>query len=167
MTVPTVPTGRDDERFLRAALAQARRAGDRGDLAVGAVAVVDGDVVAAGGNEVITSGDPSAHAEVVVLRALEATGLPPGDAVLYTTFEPCPMCLGACLVHGVGAVVVGGTRRAGDRAWGGYTPAGLAAQVADGGPRVEVREGPLADECRELRAASLPWADPARERKHA
>lgn len=158
---------RDDERFLRAALAQARRAGDRGDLAVGAVVVVDGEIVAAGGNEAVSGGDPAAHAEVVALRALTATGLPTRDAILYTTFEPCPMCLGACLVHGVGAIVVGGTRPPGDHAWGGYSPQALAAQVADGGPSIDVRTGPHADECRALRQASLPYADPARERNQA
>jgi len=163
----TATGGRDDERFLRAALAQARRAGDRGDLAVGAVVVVGDEIVAAGGNEAVTGGNPAAHAEVVALRALAATGLPPGDATLYTTFEPCPMCLGACLVHGVGAVVVGGTRLPGDRAWGGYSPRALAAQVADGGPSIDVRVGPHADECRELRQASLPYAAPARERSEA
>jgi tRNA(adenine34) deaminase len=163
----TATDERDDARFLRAALAQARRAGDRGDLAVGAVVVVDGEIVAAAGNEAVTSGDRAAHAEVVALRALAVTGLPHRDATLYTTFEPCPMCLGACLVHEVGTVVVGGTRPPDDRAWGGYTPTGLAAQVAAGGPRVEVREGPLTDECRELRTASLGYAEPVQERKPA
>ncbi|WP_141367898.1 nucleoside deaminase [Streptomyces sp. 6-11-2] len=148
---------RTDRMFLQVALSEAASAGARGDLAVGAVIVAGQDILAGGGNEAMTSGDPMAHAEVVALRNLTAAhpGRSLEDATMYTTFEPCPMCLGACLVYRLGRVVVGGTRLPGDRPWGGYDPAGFAAAVATTGPRLDVLTGPFADECRDLRQRSV------------
>jgi tRNA(adenine34) deaminase len=139
--------------YMHAALAEAEDAGARGDLAVGAVLVVDGTVVGRGGNRATTAGDPLAHAETVALRhfALRNPGRTLERGMLVTTFEPCPMCLGACLVMKVGTVVVGGQRDPGDRAWGGYRPGHLADTVAAGGWSLRVRPGPLGEECRRLR----------------
>ncbi|MFB6961003.1 nucleoside deaminase [Streptomyces sp. NPDC056309] len=140
-----------------AALAEARRAGARGDLAVGAVIVRDGHVLARGGNEATSTGDRFAHAEMVALRELDRLnpGIPPEEATLYTTFEPCPMCLGACLVARIGAVVVGGRRPPGDRAWGDYRPERFAAVVGSDGPSLRLEHGPLGEECVALRTKSL------------
>ncbi len=93
-----MPNGRlDDEKFMRLALALARKAGDRGEVPVGAVLVSGGRVLARGQNECIGRNDPTAHAEVVAIRrAGRRRGnyrLP--DVDLYTTLEPCAMCLGA------------------------------------------------------------------------
>ena len=94
------PPTRDDERWMRAALALAERAGARGEVPVGAVVVRDGALLGAGHNRPIGSNDPTAHAEIVALRAAaSAVGnyrLP--GANLYVTVEPCLMCAGA-LVH--------------------------------------------------------------------
>ena len=94
------PQVQDDERWMRAALALAEEAGAQGEVPVGSVVVRDGVLLGAGHNQPIGSNDPTAHAEVVALRAAAgAVGnyrLPGAD--LYVTVEPCLMCAGA-LVH--------------------------------------------------------------------
>lgn len=86
-----------DVRFMREALEEAKRAADAGEVPVGAVLVKDGKVVARGGNRTIRDRDPTAHAEVLVLR--EAARLLDNHRLeglsLYVTLEPCPMCAGA------------------------------------------------------------------------
>ena len=91
------------------ALAQARMASDHGDIPVGAVVVVDDQIVARAHNERELRGDPTAHAEVLALRAAaEAIGSSRLDgATLVSTLEPCPMCAGAALMARVGRVVFG------------------------------------------------------------
>ncbi len=82
---------------MQAALAEARRAAARGEVPVGAVVVRDGRVVAAAGNRVEADADPTAHAEILALRAAAAlVGAPRlPDCDLYVTLEPCPMCAAA------------------------------------------------------------------------
>lgn len=79
------------------ALEQARAAADRGEVPVGAVLVQGGRVIAAAGNRVEELSDPTAHAEILVLRAAAAAlGSPRlGECDLYVTLEPCPMCAAA------------------------------------------------------------------------
>jgi tRNA(adenine34) deaminase len=91
------------------ALDEARAAGDRGEVPVGAVVVVDGLVVARRGNERQSSGDPTAHAEVLALRdaAKVVGGRRLHGATLVVTLEPCPMCAGAVWAAQVGRVVYG------------------------------------------------------------
>ncbi|NFV82265.1 nucleoside deaminase [Magnetospirillum aberrantis] len=83
--------------FMEHALEQARAAARRGEVPVGAVLVRDGRVVAAAGNRVEELADPTAHAEILVLRAAAAQAGSPrlGDCDLYVTLEPCPMCAAA------------------------------------------------------------------------
>jgi tRNA(adenine34) deaminase len=89
-----------DSTFMRAALECAVAAAASGEVPVGAVLVRQGTVIASGGNRPIASCDPSAHAEVVALRAggaaLGSYRLP--DTTLYVTLEPCVMCA-AAIVH--------------------------------------------------------------------
>jgi len=138
---------------MREALTEAALAQERGDLAVGAVVVLDGEIVGRGGNMVTSTSDPFAHAEVVALKdfATRHPGRALDDGFLVTTFEPCPMCLGACLVLRVGTVVVGGQRRPDERAWGRYRPQDLASITAVPGRELRVLAGPLGDECVRLR----------------
>jgi tRNA(adenine34) deaminase len=91
------------------ALDEARGAGERGDIPVGAVVLVGGEVVARAGNEREASGDPTAHAEVLALRAAAAAlGTWRLDAAtLVVTLEPCPMCAGALVGARVGRLVFG------------------------------------------------------------
>ena len=109
-------SGVDAEAFMTEALEQARRAADAGEVPVGAVLVVGDAVVARGYNQPIGSVDPTAHAEILVLRAgARAVGnYRLVDATLYVTVEPCLMCVGA-LVHARVRQVVYGARGAEDR----------------------------------------------------
>ena len=95
--------------FMREALAEAQRAWDLGEVPVGAVVVKDGVVIARGFNQPIAGHDPTAHAEIVALRAAaQALGnyrLP--GCELYVTLEPCVMCSGAMMHARVAKVVYG------------------------------------------------------------
>ena len=90
----------DDRAFMQAALAEARQAGRAGEVPIGAVVARDGQILAAASNRVLETGDPTAHAELLALRAA-------ADRIgnyrlvgcdLFTTVEPCLMCAGA-IVH--------------------------------------------------------------------
>ena len=91
------------------ALAEARRAAEAGEVPVGAVAVVDGRVVAARHNEREASNDPTAHAEMLVLRdaAAHLGDWRLSEVTLVVTLEPCPMCAGALVAARVGRLVYG------------------------------------------------------------
>jgi tRNA(adenine34) deaminase len=101
--------GVDDVDAMALALAEARRAGEAGEVPVGAVVLVDGEVVARAGNRRERDGDPTAHAEVLALRmAAAARGSWRLDgASLVVTLEPCPMCAGALVAARVARVVYG------------------------------------------------------------
>lgn len=98
-----------DEIFMLEALREAQRSWDLGEVPVGAVIVKDGMIVARGCNLMITSHDPSAHAEMVVIReAARLTGnYRVYGATLYVTLEPCVMCTGAIILSRVDRVVYG------------------------------------------------------------
>jgi tRNA(adenine34) deaminase len=97
----------DDERFMDAALTEARRAAEHGEVPVGAVVVHGGRIIGRGHNRCEALQDATAHAEILAITAasnhLESWRLE--DCTLYVTLEPCPMCLGACLNARVGRVV--------------------------------------------------------------
>ena len=96
---------------MRSALEQALEAALRGEVPVGAVVVVDDDIVGAGFNQPIGAQDPTAHAEIVAMReaAKQLGNYRLRGATLYVTIEPCQMCVGA-MVHARVARVVYGTR---------------------------------------------------------
>jgi tRNA(adenine34) deaminase len=99
----------DDHAFMALALDEARSAAEQGEVPVGAVLVVNGEVLAARGNERERQHDPTAHAEMLVLRdAAEIIG---GwrlrEAALYVTLEPCAMCAGAIVLARVKRLVYG------------------------------------------------------------
>jgi tRNA(adenine34) deaminase len=99
----------DDDASMRLALAAAHEAGDRGDVPVGAVALRAGRVLATAGNAREQLGDPTAHAELLVLRAASAIlGSWRLDGVtIVVTLEPCAMCAGALVNARVERLVVG------------------------------------------------------------
>jgi len=94
---------------MRLALKEAERAGSLGEVPVGAIVVLDGTVVGRGGNRRESSGDPTAHAEMIALRDAAATlGRWELDgATLYVTLEPCVMCAGAVWAARIARVVYG------------------------------------------------------------
>ena len=96
-------------RPMGLALERAREAGRHGDVPIGAVVARDGEPLAAAGNERELRGDPTAHAEILAIRAAaEALGgwrLP--GTTLYVTLEPCAMCAGAIVLARIPAVVFG------------------------------------------------------------
>jgi tRNA(adenine34) deaminase len=92
--MPSDPTGEDP---MSRAFAEARAAGERGEVPVGAVIVSDGKILAAAGNRTIVDKDPTAHAEILAIRAAsQALGSERlADCDLYVTLEPCAMCAAA------------------------------------------------------------------------
>jgi tRNA(adenine34) deaminase len=106
------PTYKPKRKFMEFAIAEAKRARDRGDYAIGAVITqVTGNrevVIASAGNRVKTSGSSIKHVELETLKYVSSGyGRYLPDFVLYSTHEPCAMCAGACVWSKIGAVVFG------------------------------------------------------------
>ena len=135
------------EHWVKAALAEAERARAAGEVAVGAVVVLDDQVIGAGFNQPITSVDPTAHAEIVALRAAaKATGnYRLTGATLYVTVEPCLMCVGALVHARVGLVVFG----APEPKAGALVSTSRAHELPALNHKLEVLAGVLEEECRE------------------
>jgi len=134
--------------WMHAAYREALRAWDAGEVPVGAVVVCGGQVVGTGFNQPIQSGDPTAHAEIVALRAAAATcgNYRLKDAALYVTVEPCLMCAGALVHARVDTLVYG----AAEPRTGAVRSVMRALDHPSLNHRVNVVEGVRADECREL-----------------
>jgi tRNA(adenine34) deaminase len=137
-----------DEHFMREALRFAAEAEANGEVPVGAVLVAEGEIIASGANAPISQVDPTAHAEIQVLRkgagVLDNYRLT--DTTLYVTLEPCPMCAGAMVHARVGRLV-----------YGCADPrSGAAGSVFDLvrseslNHRLEVTAGVLEEECRQM-----------------
>jgi tRNA(adenine34) deaminase len=138
----------DDEDLMRAALAEAEKARDAGEVPVGAVVLLGDEIVGRGFNQPISACDPTAHAEIVALRDAAArignyrlTG-----AAMYVTVEPCLMCLGA-MVHARVARLVYGTE---EPKSGAVAATCIDGQFAGHNHRFAVVSGVLADDCRAL-----------------
>jgi len=101
------PEVQPDERFMRLALQLAAKAGDAGEVPVGAVVVNGGEVIAQRANGREATGDPTAHAELLALRdaAIVTASWRLVGTTLYVTLEPCPMCAGALVAARVSRVV--------------------------------------------------------------
>jgi tRNA(adenine34) deaminase len=137
-----------DDLFMREALALARQAEANGEVPVGAVVIVDGQICGRGFNSPIRLNDPTAHAEILALR--EAAGAVRNyrleSATLYATLEPCVMCAGALVAARVGRLVFG----ARDLRFGGVRS---KFQLADSellNHRLQITEGVLGAECLEV-----------------
>ena len=138
----------DYESLMAAALEEAHRARGAGEVPIGAVVAIDGEIVGRGFNQPISSHDPTAHAEIVAIRAAAArlgnyrlTG-----ASLYVTIEPCQMCVGAMVHARVARLVYGAT----EPKAGAIESAMRAHEHPSLNHRIEVTGGVLAGESRDL-----------------
>ncbi|MDR2212311.1 MAG: tRNA adenosine(34) deaminase TadA [Pseudomonadales bacterium] len=139
---------RADVYWMRQALELAREAEEAGEVPVGAVLVREGQLLGQGYNRPITSCDPSAHAEIVTLRAAAAAAANyrlPGST-LYVTLEPCTMCVGAMIHARVERLVFGALE---PRAGAVVSQHQLAAHPAYN-HQMQVQGGVLQDECAAL-----------------
>jgi len=100
-----------DEYFMRLALREAERAAQHGDVPIGAVVALDGEVIAAAGNERELRKSPVAHAEIIAIEQAAAymKSWRLLNTVLYVTLEPCPMCAGAIVQARIPHLVYGAT----------------------------------------------------------
>jgi tRNA(adenine34) deaminase len=138
----------DDLRFMAEAIAEARRAESVGEVPVGAIAVADAKIVGVGHNQPISLSDPTAHAEILALRAAASTlkTYRLTAVSIYITLEPCVMCVGAMTNARVSRVVYGARD----------DKAGALGSVYDIGRdgrlnhRFEVIGGVMESECAEL-----------------
>ena len=103
----------NDDHWMQHALKLARKAEVAGEVPVGALIVLNGELVAEGWNQPISSSDPTAHAEIIALRAAgqKLDNYRLLDAELYVTLEPCPMCVGAMLHARIKRVIYAATDR--------------------------------------------------------
>lgn len=146
--MPDQPEAVSDEGFMRLALQEARKALDHDDVPIGAVAVRVGEVIASGHNERELTGDPTAHAEMLVLRRASAAigDWRLADVTVYCTIEPCPMCAGAVVAARVRRVVYGAPDELAGAAYSIYN----IVQDPRLLHRCEVTAGILREECAEL-----------------
>jgi tRNA(adenine34) deaminase len=134
------------ETFMRAALEEARKGFVAGEVPVGAVLVLDGEIVGRGFNQPVGRRDPTAHAEVVAMRA---AALAIGNyrlvgSTMYVTIEPCLMCVGAMVHARVGALVFGSA----EPKAGAVVSSCRAHELPSLNHRIEVVGGVLEEECR-------------------
>jgi len=137
-----------NEDLMAAALEEARRAEAHGEVPIGAVVALGGEIVGRGFNQPISSGDPTAHAEIVAIRAAAAqlgnyrlTG-----ATLVVTIEPCLMCVGALVHARIGTLVYG----APEPRTGAVTSTVKGGELPGHNHRFEVVGGVREDDCRTL-----------------
>ena len=133
---------------MRIALEEARRAGEEGEIPIGAVLISEGEVIGRGRNRPIALSDPTAHAEI---QALREGGMRIGNyrlpgSTLYVIVEPCIMCAGAILQARVGRLVYGNE----DPKGGAVSSLYSLLEDSRLNHRVEVTSGVLQAECREL-----------------
>lgn len=150
-----------DQRFMREALKEAQAAADAGEVPVGAVLVDNGVIVARAGNRTLRDGDPTAHAEMLVLRegAKVAKNHRLTNATLYVTLEPCPMCAGGIVQARPSRVVFG----ASDPRMGAVGGALSLFDLPGINHRPWVRRGVLADDAKALLTTFFAQRRPVKE----
>ncbi len=133
---------------MSAALAQAQHAREAGEVPIGAVVAIDGEIVGRGFNQPISSGDPTAHAEIVAIReaARRAANYRLTGATLCVTIEPCLMCVGALVHARIGTLVFG----APEPKSGAVVSTVRGGELPGHNHRFEIAGGIREMECREL-----------------
>ena len=139
------------ETLMRAALDEAARARDAGEVPIGAVVAIDGTIVGRGFNQPVGSGDPTAHAEIVAIRdaARRVGNYRLSGATLCVTIEPCLMCVGALVHARVREVVYG----AAEPKTGALVSAVRGLELPGLNHRFDVVGGVCEEECRALMQA--------------
>jgi tRNA(adenine34) deaminase len=139
------------DEWMGAALDEARRAREAGEVPIGAIVALDGAIVGRGFNRPISSGDPTAHAEIVAIRdaSRRVGNYRLTGAVLCVTIEPCLMCVGALIHARIGTLVFG----AAEPRSGALVSAVRGAELPGLNHRVEVVGGVEEAACRELMQA--------------
>ncbi len=134
--------------WMREALTLARQAAAKGEVPVGAVVVLDGQVIGRGYNRPIGAHDPTAHAEIVAIRdaAAKVANYRVPDATLYVTLEPCVMCVGALMHARISTVVYGAT----EPKSGAMESTQRAHEHPALNHRITVVSGVMAADCRDL-----------------
>jgi len=144
-----VETQENHTRFMKLALAEAEKAGQIDEVPIGALIVSpQGEILASAHNRTIAATDPTAHAEILALRAAAAkiSNYRLLGATIYVTIEPCAMCMGA-LVHARVATLVYG---AGDPKWGAAESLYCIGSDERLNHRLEIVPGVLEADCRDL-----------------
>jgi len=139
------------DTYMQAAIAQARTGAETGNIAVGSVIVRDGTVIGEGHNTVMADGDPTCHAEVMAIRdACRREGaVTLNGATLYTSMEPCPMCLWAIRTAGIARLVLGARHAHFDRPdLGRYS---VERMIEMTGAPLKVTTDVMVEECLALR----------------
>jgi tRNA(adenine34) deaminase len=136
------------EALMAAALEEAARARDAGEVPIGAIVALDGEVIGRGFNQPISSGDPTAHAEIVAIRdaARRAGNYRLTGATLCVTIEPCLMCVGALVHARIGTLVYG----AAEPRTGAVTSTVRGGELPGHNHRFDVVSGIREAECRDL-----------------
>ena len=138
-----------DEFWMQKALQAAEIARDMDEIPIGACLIDNqGESLAVAGNRTITNSDPTAHAEILVLReaAAKIGNYRLTETVLYTTIEPCAMCAGALVNARIKRLVFG----AADERFGAVKSVFQLCDTSSLNHRIEITSGILADECRKL-----------------
>jgi tRNA(adenine34) deaminase len=139
------------ELLMDEALAEARRARDAGEVPIGAVVAINGQILGRGFNQPIGARDPTAHAEIVAIReaAARAGNYRLSGALLVVTIEPCLMCVGAFVHARIGTLVYG----AAEPRTGAIVSSVRGAELPGHNHRFEVVGGVRESECRALMQA--------------
>ena len=136
---------------MAAALEEAQRAGDAGEVPIGAVVAIDGAIVGRGFNQPISAHDPTAHAEIVAIRdaARRAGNYRLTGATLCVTIEPCLMCVGAIVHARIGTLMFGAV----EPRTGAISSTVRGGELPGHNHRFEVVSGVREEECRSLMQA--------------
>ena len=138
-----------DDKYMRIAIESAREAAELGEVPIGACLVdADGQLLASASNRTITDTDPTAHAEILVLRqaASKLGNYRLTNTTVYTSIEPCVMCAGALVNARIKRLVFGSH----DERFGAVETIFRLCDSESLNHRIEIASGVLADECRAL-----------------
>lgn len=134
--------------FMKEAIKEALLALDGGNWPIGCVIELDGEIIARAHNQVYSTGNRFGHAEMLALQqANNLLNKRPNEATLYTTYEPCPMCFGACILGKVKGVICGIDL---DQSGAMYFKEHLPLLFKQDKFHVDFERGLLADECAEV-----------------